>query len=182
MEFVSIDFETANQKWDSVCAVGMIMVKNEEIVDEYYSLVNPEDYFNSINVNIHGITAKDVANMPNFHTISRQMWPWLSGNLVIAHNAAFDINVLKKVAQKYKLIVPEFSYACTCQIARLAWRSLENYRLSTVARHLSLELQHHNALSDARACARIMVQVMKESGCEDMTGLNRKTGYRVRWG
>jgi DNA polymerase III subunit epsilon len=180
MKFMSIDFETANQKWDSVCAVGMVMVENGEIVKEYYSLVNPEDHFSSFNISIHGITAQDVAAMPNFHTISQQIWPWLAGNLVIAHNATFDINVLKKVSQKYGLLVPEFHYACTCQIARLAWANLENHRLSTVARHLSLELQHHNAMSDARACAGIMVKAMREYGCEDMAGFNRKTGYKVR--
>ena len=182
MKFVSIDFETANRKWDSVCAVGMAMVENGRIVDEYYSLVNPEDYFSSFNIGIHGITSRDVKNMPNFLMVSEQIWSWLAGNLVIAHNASFDVNVLKKASQKYELVPPKFSYACTCQIAKLVWTNLENYRLSTVAHHLSLELQHHNAMSDARVCAEIMLQALKQYECRDMAELSRKTGYRAKRG
>ncbi len=182
MKFVSIDFETANRKWDSTCAVGMAMVENGKIVDEYYSLINPEDHFSSFNIGIHGITARDVANMPNFLVVSEQIWSWLAGNLVIAHNASFDVNVLKKAAQKYGLVPPKFSYACTCQIAKLAWTDLENYRLSTVAQHLSLDLQHHNAMSDARVCAEIMIEVLKQYECRNMAELHRKTGYRAKHG
>ncbi|HWR39037.1 MAG TPA: 3'-5' exonuclease [Patescibacteria group bacterium] len=180
LKFVALDFETANQKRDSVCAVGMAMVENGIIVDEYYSLVNPEDYFSSFNVDIHGITAADVKNMPNFPVVSRELWPRLTGNLVIAHNASFDIGVLKQVTQKYGLAMPNFYYACTYQIAKLSWANLPNHRLSTIAAHLELELDHHHAMSDARACAKILVQAMQKYNCETMKELARKTGCQVR--
>jgi len=180
MKFVAIDFETANQKWDSVCAVGMVMVDNGQIVEEYYSLVNPEDRFSSFNIEVHGITARDVTGMPTFPAISEQLWPRIAGNLIVAHNAAFDINVLKKAAHKYRLSVPGFSYACTCRIAKLIWTGLENHRLSTVAKYLSLELQHHNALSDAKACANILLKALQTRSCANIQELNNELGCLVK--
>ncbi len=180
MNFVSIDFETANPKWSSVCAVGMVKVEHGEIVDEYYSLVNPEDYFSPFNINIHGITAKDVANTPNFHELSNQLWPWLADSLVVAHNASFDINVLRKVAGKYRLKAPDFTYACTCQLARATWKDLMNYKLSTIAEYLNLDLSHHNALSDARACANILLQAMKYYQCDQLDEMAATKGLQIK--
>ena len=180
MRFVAIDFETANQKWESVCAVGMVIVDKGRIVEEYYSLVNPEDHFNSFNIAVHGITARDVIGSPTFPEISAQLWPKITGNLIVAHNAAFDINVLKKAAHKYRLSVPGFSYACTCRIAKLVWTGLDNHRLSTVAQYLSIDLQHHNALSDAKACANILLKAVQTRSCANMQELNAAWGYLVK--
>lgn len=173
MKFVAIDFETANQKRESVCAVGMVTVENGQIVEEFYSLVDPEDRFSSFNIDVHGITPRAVSGMPTFPAISGQLWPRIAGNLIVAHNAAFDINVLKKAAYKYRLTVPEFSYVCTCQMARLTWTALDNHRLSTIANYLSLDLQHHNALSDAKACANIFLKALQIRACKDMRDLGR---------
>ncbi len=179
MKFVAIDFETANRKWSSICAVGMVMVDGGKIVDEYYSLVNPEDSFDSFNINIHGITPAAVAKMPNFRVISQQLWPWLSGNLVVAHNASFDMNALRKAAKNSGLTVPSFSYMCTCQIAKVTWPHLINHRLSTVSQYLSLKLLHHNAMSDSRACAGIFLKAMETYGCEDAAVFSDKQGVKV---
>lgn len=179
MKFLAIDFETANEKWHSVCAVGLVRVENGVIVDEYYSLVDPEEYFSPFNIAVHGITEKNVQGMPKFRDVSNELLPLLSGNLVVAHNASFDVNVLRKVADKYDITLPRFSYTCTCKIAKKTWGDLRNYRLSTVAEHLCLDLVHHNALSDARACANILLQAIKAHGCNSME-LTQINGIKIR--
>ncbi|WP_047979811.1 3'-5' exonuclease [Ornithinibacillus contaminans] len=156
MNFVSIDFETANEKRNSPCAVGIVIANETEILEEYYSLINPETYFNYHNIRVHGIMEEDVLDAQTFS----EMWPklngYLSGNLVIAHNASFDMSVIRQTLDQHGLTYPDMDYLCTANIAKRVWPALENHRLNTLAAHHGIVFEHHHALEDARVAAKVM--------------------------
>lgn len=92
--FVALDFETANGKRTSICSVGMVKVVDNEIVESFYTLVNPFDYFSKTNIAVHGIKPEDVKDAPSFAYVYPYMLQFIDGLPVVAHNAAFDMNVL----------------------------------------------------------------------------------------
>ncbi|CUH96524.1 hypothetical protein P22_2614 [Propionispora sp. 2/2-37] len=156
MNVVAIDFETASRSRSSVCSMAAVTVENGQFVRSAYALIRPPvltfDYWNT---RIHGITAKDVRDKPTFAELWQRIKPHLENKIVIAHNAAFDIGVLRSVLQEYQLDKPSFRYACTVDIAKKAWAGLENYKLSTLAQRFAIQFDHHHALHDARTCAMI---------------------------
>ncbi|WP_280770869.1 3'-5' exonuclease [Salipaludibacillus daqingensis] len=159
MNFLSVDFETASSRRGSVCAIGLVNVVNDEIVDEKYALVRPKDpYFDPICENIHGISWEDVKHEPTFE----ELWPELVGyfekKLVIAHNASFDISVLRHVLDDYHLPYPSMEYNCTVSIAKKTWPEFFNYKLNTIAHYLDMTFHHHHALEDARVAATILLK------------------------
>ncbi|MGJ9385768.1 3'-5' exonuclease [Salipaludibacillus sp. CF4.18] len=159
MNFVALDFETASREKGSVCAIGMVRVVNDEIVDEKYALIRPQNpYFDPYFEQVHGITWDDVKEEPTFD----QLWPELSGyfhnNLIVAHNAAFDINVLRNVLDHYSIPYPMMKYNCTVSIAKKTWPEFINHKLNTIAYHFDMDFEHHHALEDARVAAHIILK------------------------
>ena len=151
MNFVAIDFETANQYRNSACSVAVVEVKNGEIYDSYYALIRPPIMqFNRINIDIHGITPADVRDKPNFSTIWSDLKPCLEGRNVIAHNASFDMSVLK-----------------SC---------LTYYKLGTLGDYFHIDFQHHNALDDARTCACVALLAAKKLQVTSFRELITKLG------
>lgn len=94
--FVALDFETANYKRTSICSVGMVKVVANEIVETFYTLVNPNDFFAARNIEVHGIQAKHVQHSPNFAYVYPYMMQFIGDLPVVAHNAAFDMSVLAR--------------------------------------------------------------------------------------
>lgn len=168
MNFVSIDFETANEKRFSPCAIGVVVANENGIIDEMYSLINPLMEFNSFNTYIHGITAKDVVNAPTFP----ELWPkinhYLQQNVTIAHNASFDMSVIRQTLDHYELTYPEMDYLCTAAISKKVWPELTNHKLNTVADHHQIMFEHHHALEDARVAAKIMMRAIEELKAETL--------------
>lgn len=164
MQFVAIDFETANAKRHSPCAVGIVVANEEEIVDEYYSLINPLMEFSSFNVAIHGITADDITGAPTF----AELWPtlekYLANNLAVAHNASFDMSVIRQTLDYFDLPYPEMDYLCTANISRRIWPSLMNHKLNTVANYHGISFDHHHALEDARVAAKVFQHALNACG------------------
>ncbi|MFC2947090.1 3'-5' exonuclease [Virgibacillus sediminis] len=160
MKFVSIDFETANEKRFSPCAVGIVVANQHEIEKEYYSLINPLMPFSQFNTRIHGITEEDVEEAPTF----AQLWPelnsFLSGQLVVAHNASFDMSVIRQTLDHYSLEYPEMDYLCTANLSKRVWPDLMNHKLNTVAAHHGMRFEHHHALEDARVAAKVFMQAL----------------------
>jgi len=158
MDFVAIDFETANSNMTSACSLGIAVVKNNCIlqVKEWYIKPTPF-YFNYFNTQIHGISEADVADCLAFNELWNDILPYFEGNTLVAHNAPFDMTVLKQLVNYYGLDAPCFEYFCSCALSRKTWRSLDNHKLSTVCEHLSIDLEHHNAASDAAGCAQIVL-------------------------
>lgn len=160
--FAAIDFETANNSRDSACAIGVSIVENKKIVDSFTSLIcPPDDWFQF--TYIHKITWDDVCDAPTFDEMWSDLRKVLSGTkFFAAHNAPFDRSVLAACCDYYDLAVPRKKFVCTVSLARQCW-SVYPTKLPDVCRKLKIKLKHHDAASDAEACARIVIAA-QESG------------------
>lgn len=167
MKFAAIDFETANEKRNSACSIGVVRFDEKQIYDEYYSLINPMSDFRSMNIRIHGIREEDVQDAPTFE----DLWPTLNeklkGHVIVAHNASFDMSVLRQSLLKYDLGHPDFASLCTVKISQRVWPHLENHRLHTVANYHDIPLIHHHALEDAKASAFILMRALEAQQDEE---------------
>lgn len=170
MDFVAIDFETANEKRSSPCAIGIAEVSAGRLTGARSWLIRPpQGYFDRFNVSIHGITEADVAGAPEFDELWPILLPYLDGKTVIAHNAGFDISVLKHTLDHYGIEPPRLRYACTVVISKLAWPDRSTYRLNAMADHLGITFRHHDAGEDAEACAKIALKACRQT---DSPGLH----------
>lgn len=156
--FTAIDFETADNGRDSACAVGLARVEDGKIVRTGYRLIRPPRE-EIIFTYIHEITWEDVAGEPSFGELWPELAEFFEGiDFITAHNAPFDRGVLYACCAAAGLQAPPHPFVCTVQLSRKEL-GLKPATLAHVCRHLSIPLKHHNALSDAEACARIMITV-----------------------
>ena len=162
-DFAAIDFETANCSRTSVCSVGIVIVRDGEIVDNFYSLIKPEpNYYNYWCTQVHGLTRKDTDSAPLFPEVWKQIAPKIAGLPLVAHNKSFDENCLREVFKCYKMDYPEYPFFCTCIASRRHFRkTLPNHQLHVVAEACGYHLEnHHHALADAEACAWIAREIL----------------------
>ncbi|MCJ2166281.1 3'-5' exonuclease [Pseudodesulfovibrio sp. S3-i] len=164
VRFVAIDFETADPKRDSACALGIVVVDRGEIVARDYRLIRPpRKKFNPFCVRVHGIHWSDVCDEPAFGDLWPELEPFFSdADFIVAHNAAFDKSVLHTCCRESGWQAPEQPFLCTVQLARKTWELASN-KLPSVCDHLGITLNHHNAASDAEACALIAVNGLREN-------------------
>ncbi len=154
--FLAIDFETANPSSDSACSIGLVRGENGRIVHEEVHLIRPPNSWFQF-TEIHGLTWEHVRDALTFEGVWPKIKPLFEGvNFIAAHNAGFDRKVLESCCELYKLEKPTHPYICTVQLARKTW-SIFPTRLPNVCEVLGIELKHHEALSDARACAKIVI-------------------------
>ena len=160
--FAAIDFETANNERTSVCSVGVVIVRDGEIVDSFYSLIQPEpNYYNYWCTQVHGITRHDTESAPVFPEVWKQIEPLIDGLPLVAHNKAFDESCLKAVFRCYQMDYPDYEFYCTYQAARRAFPNAENHQLHTISMLCGFRLEnHHHALADAEACAWIARKIL----------------------
>lgn len=162
MNFTAIDFETANEQHNSVCSVGIAVVRNGVITEQKEFLVKPQELrFNPINISIHGITVETVKNAPTFPEVWKELKQYIENQVLLAHNTNFDIPVLEAMLMTYNIEVPNFRHLCTLELSRQYFPNLGRYKLSDVAQLLGIQLRHHNALSDAYAAAQIGLTAWK---------------------
>jgi DNA polymerase III subunit epsilon len=160
MNFVAIDFETANHRPDSACAIGLVKVVNGVIAEKAVHLIRPPTR-EFLFTYIHGLSWNDVAQMNDFGQLWPEIEPLFHGSaFLVAHNASFDKRVLAACCATYGLPMPPQPFQCTVQIARRTW-GIYPTKLSNVCETLNIELNHHEALSDAMACAHIMLKSEK---------------------
>ena len=161
-DFASIDFEIANVNRSSVCSVGIAIVKDEKIVDTFYSLIKPQpNYYYWKFTEIHGLNKSDTINASAFPKVWAEIAPKLQGLPLVAHNATFDESCLKAVFQVYQMDYPDYEFYDTLWAARRAFPYLENHQLHTVAAECGYILEnHHHALADAEACAWIAREIL----------------------
>lgn len=161
-DFAAIDFETANQEPTSICSVGLIVVRNGEITDKFYSLIQPEpNYYSYWCSSVHGLTRADTEEAPVFPKVWAEVEPRIAGLPLVAHNKAFDERCLKAVFHCYQMDYPDYPFYCTLQASRRAFRYLANHQLQTVAAECGYHLEHHHhALADAEACAWIAREIL----------------------
>lgn len=177
MNFVALDFETANSSRSSVCSIGIVEYENSTIKREYYRLVKPKkNYFSPMNIKVHGITKQDVVDANEFDVLwEKEIKPILEGKLVIAHNAQFDMGVLRAVLDQYQLPYPMLAYNCTVNISKKTW-TLTKYNLNVVSDYLGFIFSHHHALEDAKAAGHILLCAKEDLGASNVKDLVEKTG------
>lgn len=161
-DFAAIDFETANGQRTSVCSVGVVVVRNGEVVDRFYSLIKPvPNYYNFFTTRIHGLTRKDTDHQPDFPEVWAKVEKIIEGLPLVAHNRPFDEGCLRAVFQEYDMVYPEYSFFCTLAASRRHLRHLSCHQLHVVAAECGYDLQnHHHALADAEACAAIALKIL----------------------
>ena len=161
--FAAIDFETANECPTSVCSVGVVIVRDGEIVDKFYSLIHPEpEYYKWFCQQVHGLCEADTDNAPVFPYVWDEIAPRIEGLPLVAHNARFDEGCLKAVFKVYQMDYPDYRFYDTLAASRRHFGcSLPNHQLQTVAAACGYDLtNHHHALADAEACAAIALRIL----------------------
>ena len=182
LDFTAIDFETANGSPASPCAVGLIRVRDSKPVETLELLFRPpvpHDWFSEANTRVHGITPAMVKDAPTYSEVMNQMLEFIDEDLLVAHNASFDMGVLAASARAINRQLPKLSYGCSLKIARKTY-NLESYRLNAVAYAVGHEeFEHHNALADSDACARIVIHAAARHGVQDLPELLVATKVRL---
>ena len=167
MNFVAIDVETANADMASICQIGLAKYVAENLVDECSSLVNPEDYFDLINIHIHGITEKDVAGSPTFPELLGTLRGFTNNSVCVSHTH-FDRVSIHRATTKYSL--PEFTaiWLDSARVARRTWEEFAwgGYGLANICKRIGYEFKHHNALEDAKASAQVLLAAIEATGLD----------------
>ncbi|MEH6943807.1 exonuclease domain-containing protein [Bacillus sp. JJ722] len=161
VDFIAIDFETANKNYNSACSLGMVFVKNNEIIDEKHFFIQPPSlYFHPKNIEVHGIKPEDVKHERKFNEVWEEIGKYFEDNIIVAHNAFFDISVLKACIESYKINCPDFTYICSIPISNRATQGLKiGQSLKARCEYFQVQLNnHHDALEDARACAVLVIK------------------------
>lgn len=182
MDFVAIDFETANEQRSSACEISLIKVSGGEVVGKFTSLIKPHSSmtFNPFNISIHGIRSADVKNAPEFSEVVHEILDFSSGLPLVAHNASFDMGVLRKTSLLYGLDLPDIDFYCTRILAKTApGLDLPSYSLVNVCDLLGIPfLETHRAEADAEACAGIAMSLSREHGAAQLSDLAGALGVR----
>jgi DNA polymerase-3 subunit epsilon len=211
--FVAIDFETA--RWGNACAVGIAHFENGEAIERRYTLLDPgisPRRWDAGAIRIHGISPSDVIGQPTFGDIWPELLHYAACYPLVAHNANFDMGVLRSELERGGLPTPTVRYGCSMALARNAWPKSrkgapraktavgagsaaerdaeavtsdladrpENHKLDTLSAFLSIELDHHNALSDALACGMITIAAVTALGHNTLAAAYENP--RLSWG
>ena len=160
--FAAIDFETANYERSSVCSVGVVIVRDGEIVDTFYSLIQPKpNYYNYWCSQVHGLCRNDTEDAPVFPDVWAQIEPMIEGLPLVVHNKAFDESCLRAVFQVYQMDYPEYEFLDILWPSRRLIPDLDDHHLDTVAAACGFQMEnHHHALADAEACAWIARELL----------------------
>jgi len=163
-DFIAIDFETAVYNPNSAISIGLVRYRDHQPVDTYYSLIRPPRlYIRPDFTRIHGLSADDVRDAPDFMYLwENGIRDFLTDAPLAAHNAAFDMRVLRAVLEWYGLPVPELRYFCTCNLARNTWPGFKSYALTALAARFNITYNAHNALDDAMTCGKLVQMSARE--------------------
>lgn len=162
-DFVVIDVETACSDYGSICQVGIVGFAGGREVLAWDQLIDPKQAFDDFNVQLHGIDANRVRGAPDFREAYNHISSLLSERPTVAHSG-FDRGALRRACEAHSLMEIEARWLDSVGVARIAWPDLPNHKLKTLAEHLSLTLNHHDALSDARAAGLVVLRAMEETG------------------
>lgn len=164
--FVALDFETANKRSESACAIGVAVVRDGVLEQSFERLIRPPSAdFSEWNFRVHGIHWNHVKNEPDFATVWSSIRPLVAdAPYFVAHNAGFDQSVLMACCEYYNVAPPSQGFVCTIEAASSVWQ-LDSYKLSRLCQFLGIPLTHHRAQSDAEGCARVLLQAMRDGYC-----------------
>ena len=188
-DYIVIDIENPNTKADSICQIAMIQVKDDKVVYNKNSLINPEDRFDDINMRVHKITPNMVKDKVTFKEYWEEIKEIVTNNIVVGHGIKFDISVISKSLNKYGIELPNIKIVCTQHLAQ-KYLDIDKYKLDSVCKYLNIECEnHHNASNDAEASLEIFKYIknnydIDESDIEDYKYIpsDKKTiGMRVAY-
>ena len=185
MTITSLDFETANYSRASICAASVAVFEDGNLTEAPYWLVRPPKghgwFLSEFTENCHGLSWFDVQDAPEFSAIAPELLERLTrSDLVIAHNAPFDIGVLRATLEHFGLACPGFDYLCTYRVAERIWPDLPDHQLNTLAAHIGHEFNHHHAQDDAVAAGRVLLAMMKQVNVTTLAELVEKTGMEPK--
>lgn len=183
MRLSVIDFETANRFSQSACSIGIVVFEDGELIHEAVYLIKPHRryrYFEPFNIAIHHITPDMVKNAPEFDEVVPFLIPWMDNAILAAHNAPFDVGVLRSLIDLYQLDFPRVDVMDTVEVARKCYPRLDNHKLHTVCSALEIPLDHHEALSDARGAALLVLNAMSVVEVFDPVEFANTLGVRLR--
>lgn len=161
INFVAIDFETANEQRSSACSIGYAIVENGQIIKTGHRFIKPEPfYFDTYNTYLHGIDEDMVKDANSIVDVWNEVYPSFEGKTIVAHNAAYDMSVLRHGFDKFDTKYPNLTYVCSYKLAQKTWDNEINYRLCTLAEKFNIEFNHHNAEEDSITAAKILLQCM----------------------
>jgi len=174
LNFVALDVETANPDMASICQVGVVHFEDGKPTETWSTLVNPNDYFDVVNVSIHGIEENDVLGAPNFKQISSEINRRVKNQIVAIHTF-FDRSAITKAVACHDTMPPECVWLNTASVARRAWPDVaqRGYGLAPLAAKLGIEFNHHDAVEDARTTGLILVRAMKEMNLDLLGWVDR---------
>ena len=170
MDFIAIDVETANADMSSICQIGLVYFKERILCEEWKSYVDPEDFFDGINISIHGIDESTVQGAPKLPEIADTLYRFLDDKITVCHTH-FDRVSIRKAFDKYGIRHPENIWLDSARVARRAWKEFAwgGYGLCNICEKLEYKFKHHDALEDAKAAGYIMLTAMQQS-CLDLEG------------
>lgn len=175
MQFVAIDFETANHRPDSACQLALVSVRDGQIVEQRCWLMRPPRmYFSPRNIEIHGIRPEQVEDQPTIEQLWTQIASVIEGDVVVAHNARFDVGVLVASLAAFDLACPSFEFTCTRSLARQAWPGQPRYGLKPLGTWLGIDFKHHDALEDARCCAQVLLRAAERFEANSLVELEQR--------
>ncbi len=180
MNFTAIDFETANRKRSSACAIGMVKVREGEVVKTYYDLIYPEpSHFEFMNIATHGITPEMVDGAPTLLDAWPGIMDFIEGDVLIAHSVTFEQAVINQYMEMKGMEMPELDYLCTKYMTQINYPNLDSYTLDSIMFHLFKKtFNHHHALDDAMACAELAlhnISQFREQDPRELIGVLHRT-------
>lgn len=182
VDFTAIDFETANSHPSSACAVGLARVRDGAVVERADWLIRPPEShgaFLPFNIKIHGITPEMVADAREWAEQLVELREFIGDDVAVAHNASFDMGVIKAACAEVVAPTPKLRYLCSVQVSRKTYE-IPSHRLPLAAAAAGFgEFSHHDALADAEACAAIVCDAALRHETPDVAALSKKIGVRI---
>ena len=180
MEFIALDFETATHEADSACEMGLAIVRDGEVREVRNWMIKPRQWphFSYHNIRVHGIRPEHVAKSPSFAEVWEEALPLLHGATLVAHNAAFDMNVLRNTLAQQRLAWPTFSYFCSVSLSRKVWPDHRSYGLAPMCALHGIHFHHHRAGNDAEAAARLVLKAGETSATAGVAELLQRVKVR----
>lgn len=182
LDYTAIDFETANSSSASACSVGLVKVRGGRVVETAAWLIRPpfgHDFFSEWNTRIHGIVEADVVDALEWHEQLIDLTTFVADDVLVAHNAGFDMGVIRGACAATGAETPTNRYLCSLQVARKTY-TLDSYRLPMAAMAAGFDdFAHHQALADAEACAAIIAHAAKRHGASTIDELSVNAGVRI---
>jgi len=176
MNFITLDLETATAERNSACELGITIVKDDKICEVISWLIKPPSYpyFDYFNIAIHGIRPNDVKDAPTFSELWTELKPLLENQFLIAHNAAFDMSVLRNTLEYYNISFPNLQYSCSYIFAKKIWEGLPTYNLKSLCNLNNIIFSHHRAGADSEATAKLVLAGFKKAGINSLSDFPTK--------